>query len=91
MKPGRYSNGTKYPVQVQKSAPYPGYESWIVGVNVRALSFMDLKAYAICEPRDDSHQPELVLALLGLLGGRHRVQAQADPVGRASGVLVTRA
>jgi hypothetical protein len=48
MKPGRYSNGTKYPVQVQKNAPYPGYDYWVVGVNIQQLSFMDLKVYALC-------------------------------------------
>jgi hypothetical protein len=46
--PGRYSNGTRYPVQVQRSSPLPGYDYWVVGVNVQQLSFMDLKAYAMC-------------------------------------------
>ena len=46
--PGRYSNGTRYPVQVQRNGPYPGYDYWVVGVNVQQLSFLDLKAYALC-------------------------------------------
>jgi hypothetical protein len=48
VKPGRYSTGQKYPVQVQKNAPYPGYDYWVVGVNVQQLSYQDLKVYAMC-------------------------------------------
>lgn len=48
VKPGRYSTGQRYPVQVQRNAPYPGYNYWVVGVNVQQLSYQDLKAYAIC-------------------------------------------
>jgi hypothetical protein len=48
MVPGRYSNGTRHPVQVQRNAPLPGYDYWVVGVNVQQLSYMDLKAYAMC-------------------------------------------
>jgi hypothetical protein len=48
VKPGRYSTGQKYPVSVQKNAPYPGYDYWVVGVNVQQLSYQDLKAYAMC-------------------------------------------
>ena len=51
MKPGRYSDGKRYPVQVQRNAPLPGYDYWVVGVNIQSLSFMDLKAYAICVSR----------------------------------------
>jgi hypothetical protein len=46
--PGRYSSGQKYPVQVQRNGPLPGYDYWVVGVNVQSLSFQDLKAYAMC-------------------------------------------
>lgn len=49
MKPGRYSTGKVYPVEVQKNAPYPGYDYWVVGVTVpQQLTFMDLKVYAMC-------------------------------------------
>ena len=48
MKPGRYSTGKRVPVSVQRNAPYPGYNYWVVGVNIEQLSYMDLKAYAIC-------------------------------------------
>jgi hypothetical protein len=48
MEPGRYSNGTRYPVQVQRSSKLPGYDYWVVGVNIQSLSFMDLKVQAIC-------------------------------------------
>ena len=51
VKPGRYSTGQRYPVQVQRNAPYPGYNYWVVGVNIQQLSYMDLKAYAICVSR----------------------------------------
>ncbi len=49
--PGRYSNGTRYPVQVQRSSPLPGYDYWVVGVNVQSLSYQDLKVYAMCVAR----------------------------------------
>ena len=51
IKPGRYSTGQKYPVQVQRNGPYPGYNYWVVGVNVQQLSYQDLKAYAMCVAR----------------------------------------
>ena len=46
--PGRYSDGTRYPVEVQRSYKPAGYEYWVVGVNVQSLSFQDLKVQAMC-------------------------------------------
>jgi hypothetical protein len=46
--PGRYSNGTKYDVVVQRNGPATGYEYWVVGVKIQSLSFEDLKVTAMC-------------------------------------------
>ncbi|WP_235531234.1 MULTISPECIES: hypothetical protein [unclassified Nocardioides] len=46
--PDQWRRDEADPVQVQRNAPYPGYDYWVVGVNVQELSFMDLKAYAMC-------------------------------------------
>ena len=46
--PGRYSTGTRFPVEVQRDGPLPNYNYWVVGVNVQELSFQDLKVYAMC-------------------------------------------
>lgn len=35
-------------MQVQRNAPYPGYNYWVVGVNVQQLSYQDLKVTAMC-------------------------------------------
>ena len=49
--PGRYSNGTVPQFQVRKSMPYPGYDYWVATITLPQLSFVDLKAYAICIAR----------------------------------------
>ncbi len=49
--PGRYNTGTMPQFQVRRSAPVPGYDYWVATVIVPSLSYVDLKAYAICIAR----------------------------------------
>jgi hypothetical protein len=53
--PGRYHNGQRQPVlELRESAPWLNYDGspggWVVTVKVPALSFQDVKAFALCAP-----------------------------------------
>ena len=55
MVPGRYHNGQRQPVlEVRENAPWLNYDGtpggWVVTVKIPALSFQDVKAYALCAP-----------------------------------------
>lgn len=48
--PGRYYNwpAVRPTVSVQRDGPMEGYDYWVTRVTLPSLSFLDLKAYALC-------------------------------------------